>query len=34
MQNEKTEIWITCEKPLTLFTDADTVCDGQAASGF
>jgi hypothetical protein len=27
MQNEKTEIWITCEKPLTLTTDTDTFTD-------
>jgi hypothetical protein len=25
MQNEKTEICITCEEPLTLTTDTDTV---------
>jgi hypothetical protein len=25
MNIEKMEIWITCEKALTLFTDTDTV---------
>jgi hypothetical protein len=32
MMIEKTEIWVTCEKPLTLF--ADTVFDGRAVRGF
>jgi hypothetical protein len=28
MKIEKTEIWITCERTLTLPTDTDTAFDG------
>jgi hypothetical protein len=33
MQVEKTEIWITCERPLTPFTDTDTILTG-GSKGF
>ena len=34
MKIEKTEIWITCERPLIVANDTKTFCDGRAVSGF